>query len=78
MNARTLDNTRLRQWRHDAGLTAEKAAVLAGISYPYLRALESGQRTPSLGVLAALANVYGKPPGDLIRVPLAEPEAAAS
>lgn len=64
--AACLDHRLLRRWRDESGRTPEEIAWRAGISYPYLRALESGGKVPSLDVLARIAAVYGKPPGDLL------------
>jgi transcriptional regulator with XRE-family HTH domain len=65
MSAQTSLNERLRESRHRAGLRATEAAARAGISYPYLRALEAGNKTPSLAVLLRLAEVYDTPVADL-------------
>jgi transcriptional regulator with XRE-family HTH domain len=58
--AATFDPCVLHRWRLETGLTLEQACVLAQVSYPYLRALESGaHRNPSAGLLSRLAAVYG-------------------
>ncbi len=46
----------LRKWR---GLTQDALAVKAGISQPYLSALESGKKTGDIGTLRALAAALG-------------------
>jgi transcriptional regulator with XRE-family HTH domain len=58
MSAQTSLKDRLRDARHRAGLTCTEAAARAEISYPHLRHLEAGTKTPSLGVLFRLAEVY--------------------
>ena len=45
----------IRVWRNRRGLTQQQLADQAGISKPYLSQLESGKRTGSADVLAALA-----------------------
>jgi len=56
----------LRQWRQEAGLSLEQACVLARLSYPYLRAIESGARpNPSIHLLTRLAAVYQRDIGEL-------------
>jgi transcriptional regulator with XRE-family HTH domain len=56
-----LNYRRLREWREQAGLRPEEAAVRAGISYMYLYKLEDGTRgNPSARVLARIAAVYGR------------------
>lgn len=57
----------LRLWRESSGLRMEEVCYRAGISYPYLRALETGkQDNPSLDVIIRLAAVFGRAPGDLL------------
>ena len=55
----------LRAWRLESGLTPEQVCVAAPISYPYLRTLEDRGGNPSAAVLARLAEVYGRPIGEL-------------
>jgi DNA-binding XRE family transcriptional regulator len=45
----------VRVWREHRGLTQQQLAQGAGISVPYLSQIESGKRTGSADVLAALA-----------------------
>lgn len=57
----------LRAWRENSGLRVEEVCARAGVSYPYLRSLEAGrQDNPSLDVVARLAAVFGRAPGDLL------------
>jgi transcriptional regulator with XRE-family HTH domain len=50
----------LRTWRLESGIKPEQVCVDAGVSYPYLRAIEDGKRySPSIALLARLAAVYG-------------------
>jgi DNA-binding XRE family transcriptional regulator len=47
----------VRVWREYRGRTQQQLAQAAGISVPYLSQIESGKRTGSADVLAALAKV---------------------
>jgi transcriptional regulator with XRE-family HTH domain len=60
------DHAKLRAWREESGLTRTQAAHQAGLSYPWLRSLESGLGRPSLESLAALAELYGHQAGELL------------
>ena len=74
-----LDHRVLRGWRRDSDMTPEQVCVLARVSYPYLRALEDGAptaRNPSFAVLARIASVYGRDPGELFTDDDAEPAGA--
>ena len=50
----------LRAWRLESGMTPELVCVRAEVSYPHLRALEDGARSPSIAVLTRIAAVYGR------------------
>ena len=52
---------RLREARIAAGLTQESAALLAGVERNTVNRYERGRRRPSLQVVVALAEVYGRP-----------------
>ena len=56
---------KLRELREAAGLSREQACVRLGISYPYLVALEGGDKQPSVRMVSRLAAGYGRHPGDL-------------
>ncbi|MFI9237869.1 helix-turn-helix domain-containing protein [Streptomyces sp. NPDC053079] len=56
----------LRALRKRSGLTLEAAAARAGLSPAHLSRLETGQRTPSLPMLLALARTYGTTVSDLL------------
>ncbi|GHC54582.1 helix-turn-helix domain-containing protein [Streptomyces cinnamoneus] len=56
----------LRALRRRSGLTLEAAAARAGLSPAHLSRLETGQRTPSLPMLLALARTYGTTVSDLL------------
>jgi transcriptional regulator with XRE-family HTH domain len=64
----------LAAWREEAGLTRERVCSditdlgVVSIGYIYLAKLESptGDRTPSLGILTALAAYYGHDVRDLL------------
>lgn len=45
--------------RNDAGLTQEKLAERAGISWRYFQSIEAGKRWPSVGVLVKLRDSLG-------------------
>lgn len=51
--------------RSRQGLTRQELARLAGISYPYLSQIETGDRVPSLKTLAKLAQALALPLEDL-------------
>ncbi len=56
----------IRVWRNHRGLTQQQLADQAGISKPYLSQLESGKRTGSADVLAALAKALNVTIDDLL------------
>ncbi|MEU7134294.1 XRE family transcriptional regulator [Streptomyces sp. NPDC046261] len=56
----------LRALRKRGGLTLEAAAARVGLSPAHLSRLETGQRTPSLPMLLALARTYGTTVSDLL------------
>lgn len=68
MPALVFNSERLRQWRQESGLRVEEVAARSGISYSYIRALEDRGGNPTAGVLAALADVFGKPVDELLNL----------
>jgi DNA-binding XRE family transcriptional regulator len=56
----------VRVWREHRGLTQQQLAQGAGISVPYLSQIESGKRTGSANVLAALAKALELSLDDLV------------
>jgi transcriptional regulator with XRE-family HTH domain len=50
---------RLKQLRHEAGLTQEQLARRAGLSLGAIRHFEQGWREPAYGTLLALAEALG-------------------
>jgi transcriptional regulator with XRE-family HTH domain len=61
-----LNHHKLLEWRRASGLRPEEVCARAGISYYYLRAIESGQRVnPRALVLVQLAAVYDHTIGEL-------------
>jgi transcriptional regulator with XRE-family HTH domain len=60
------DGAKLRAWREAEGLTRPEVCVAAGLSHTWLVALELGTKTPSLALLARLAAVFGRDPGELL------------
>jgi len=58
----------VRVWRKHRGLTQRKLAESAGISIPYLSQIESGKRTGTLEVLAAIAKGLGLSLDDIVFV----------
>jgi DNA-binding XRE family transcriptional regulator len=56
----------VRVWREHRGLTQRQLAEAAGISVPYLSQIESGKRTGSAEVLAAIARELGLSLDDLV------------
>lgn len=49
----------IRVWRNYRTLTQQELADRAGISKPYLSQIETGKRTGTVEVLAAIANALG-------------------
>lgn len=55
VNHRAIVGKNIRDCRTDAGLTLEKLAELADLSWPYLSEIERGRENISLDKLAQLA-----------------------
>lgn len=70
---RSLVSLNIRRFRLNAGLSQEELAERADISVPYMGALERGEKWPSPGTFAGLAQGLGVEPHDLMR-----PEDASS
>jgi transcriptional regulator with XRE-family HTH domain len=70
---RSLVSLNIRRFRVNSGFSQEELAEKAGISIPYLGALERGEKWPSPDTFAGLAKGLGIEPYDLMR-----PEDAAS
>jgi len=62
-----MNRTKLRQFRKAAGLTYQQLADKAGISKPYVWALEKDTVDPSLSVVRRIARALGVHPGELIK-----------
>lgn len=58
---------RVRERRHDLELSQEALALRAGINRTYIGTLESGERNPSLELIARLANALECDAADLVR-----------
>jgi Zn-dependent peptidase ImmA (M78 family)/DNA-binding XRE family transcriptional regulator len=58
---------RLRAARESSGLTQAQAASELGVSRPLLIAIEKGTREPSSEEIVRLAEIYGRPVGELLR-----------
>ena len=56
----------IRVWREYRGLTQQQLAEAAGISKPYLSQLETGKRTGTAEVLAAIARALNISLDDLV------------
>lgn len=56
MDAKSLIGRMVRHLRESAGLSQEKLAERAGITYQYLSAVENGKENFSIGILDSLAN----------------------
>ena len=52
--------------RHSAGLSQERVAEIAGISTFYLRQLERGQKSATVGTLVGLSMALSKQPHELL------------
>jgi transcriptional regulator with XRE-family HTH domain len=70
---RTLVSLNIKRFRINAGLSQEDLAEKAGISVPYLGALERGEKWPGPDTFAGIAQGLGVGPFDLMK-----PEDASS
>lgn len=61
----------LAEWRDACALTQEQVSAVIGKSVPTISRWETGERTPGLDDLDALAEIYGCNTGDLFRAPVA-------
>ena len=57
---------RIKQRRHDIGLSQEALANKAAINRTYIGSLETGERNPALDTLARLAKALDCDLGDLV------------
>ena len=64
-----MNGQRLNQLRRQAGITMTELARRSGLSQGYISRLEMGQSTPSLRVLARLAQALGVPLAILLNEP---------
>jgi transcriptional regulator with XRE-family HTH domain len=70
---RNLVSLNIKRFRTNSGFSQEELAEKAGISVPYLGALERGEKWPSPDTFAGIAQGLGIAPFDLMR-----PEDASS
>jgi len=70
---KSLLSNNIRLFRVDSGLSQAELAEKAGISTPYLGAVERGDKWPSPATLAEIAHGLGVEPYDLFK-----PESASS
>ena len=59
----------IRVWREHRGLSQRRLAAIAGISTPYLSQIETGKRTGTPEVLAALARALKVSLDDIVTYP---------
>ena len=71
-------DSRLREWRKDAGLTLEDLAGLTGLSEAYLSRVERGQRRLKPLDRVRVARAVGEPVGALFEPEFGLAEAAGS
>ena len=64
----------IRVWREHRGLSQRSLAAIAGISTPYLSQIETGKRTGTPEVLAALARALKVSLDDIVTYPPDEEE----
>jgi transcriptional regulator with XRE-family HTH domain len=64
---------RLRELRHQAGLSREQLAELAGMKKSGIVALEQGRRQPALETLVALCQALDVPCSVLLAEPTTQP-----
>ena len=57
----------LAELREDRGMSQREAAEKIGLSHSFICLLESGKRTPSLGVLSKIAKFYKAKIQDLLQ-----------
>lgn len=62
--------------RKDRGLTAQQLAEQLGTNAAYLRQIECGVKTPSVGLLARICNALQVSPDYLLQDLLEEPSSA--
>ena len=70
---RSLVGLNIKRFRINSGLSQEEMAEKAGISVPYLGAIERGEKWPSPATFAGIAQGLGVEPCDLMK-----PESASS
>jgi transcriptional regulator with XRE-family HTH domain len=58
---------RVRQRRHELGLSQEALAHRAHLNRTYIGSLETGERNPSLDLIARLAKALGCDAADLVK-----------
>lgn len=58
--------TTLRALRLKANLGIKSAGPRVGVSYTYLSKVENGKKTPSIGLICALCDLYGADADDVI------------
>jgi transcriptional regulator with XRE-family HTH domain len=59
MDAKTIIGRAIRQMREASGLSQEKLAAQAGITYQYLSAIENGKENFTVGILETIAKALG-------------------
>ncbi len=71
---------RVREIRKSRGLTQERLAEIAGITYKYLGLIERGRTNPSIDTLLGIANGLGIPLDRILRTDVGErlPDRTAS
>lgn len=67
MNIREIFALNLRKLRHAKGLSQERLAHLANIDRTYVSSLERSIYSPTIDMLATLAEILEVEPGDLIK-----------
>ena len=70
---KTLVSRNIRHFRENSGFSQQELAEKAGISVPYLGAIERGEKWPSPATFAGIAQGLGIEPYDLMK-----PENASS
>lgn len=66
MDLRQTFATHLRRLRHEAGLSQEELADLAGVNRTYISKLETGATFVGLEILGKLAHVLKSEPSDML------------
>jgi len=66
-NLKTLVSQNIKRFRENSGFSQQELAERAGISIPYLGAIERGEKWPSPSTFSGIAKGLGVEPCDLMK-----------